>query len=216
MRFDTDITAPALTGCDAALGRDVSVVRMLCSGAAGDVRPDMALGHLSAPAKAGLHMAALVCLPLIAVWVACSVMGRFGASLWMSTASLLQNSNEPVSAEDYVFNPADLYSGPCLAVPTAHSTVPPSKQAAFNHISTMVYLFRPASLQRPLSELMERPELLMEFFIRVSESRVVLHSLQKAACSRMDKVLAWLVDLLGGQGMFRLSSGLSPEALIPD
>lgn len=219
MSFDTDITVPSPKDMrsEGPAGRDASATRTLGSDAAGDVRPDF--HDMSTPAKAALHTAALlllpVCLPAMALWTVWTVMGRMAESLWFSSAGLYQDHGLPISIDDYVFKPSDLYSGLNLAV-LPESRAPHPNQAAFNHISTMVYLFRPKSMQRPLRELTERPTILVEFFARVVQSRVELFQLGDVPNGLRDMWLKMMALLWGESSVFRLSSGLSPEPPVPE
>lgn len=203
--------------CDEPSGRDISVARTDCSEALGGVYPNF--DTLSSPAKAALHVTAVLLLPLyLPAMVMCgvwSMMGRMAESLWFSSASFYQDKGLPTSSEHYVFRPSDLYSGLNLAS-VAQDRSPHPNQAAFDHISTMVYLFRPESLERPFKELMERPTILVEFFARVVKSRVELFGLGDESNGLRDVWMAMIALLLGASSVFTLSSGLSPEPPVPE
>lgn len=214
MTFDTDINAPT---SDVLSRRDISVTRTSRSDAAGDVRPDFE--DMSAPAQAALHATAFlllpVYLPVMALWTVWSVMGRVAESLWFSSASLYTDEGVPTSVDDYVFKPSDLYSGLNLAV-ISESRLPHPNQVAFDQISTMVYLFRPKCMEKPLPELMQRPTILMEFFARVLKSRVEMFQLGDVPNGLRDIWLKMIAALLGVTAVFTLSSGLSSEPLVPE
>lgn len=219
MNFETDITAPVLpnTDCDASIDKALSIIPANGADSMEALCPD--LTGMSAPAQAALHVAALVLLPVylpvIAVWAMVSTLGRFGEALWLSAAHLYQDDGRLASVEAYVFKPSDLYSGLNLAT-LSQTDVPQPKQAAFNHISAMVYLFRPKCMERPLRGLIERPTILMEFFARTSLSRIVIYQLGQVPCGLRDIWLSMIAALWGRNAIFHLSSGLSPEPAVPE
>lgn len=229
MTFDTDITAPASRDvrCDGPFGRDVPLSQTKRLDGAGALRPDLGpkgevIGALEgAPLqRAALHAAALlllpVYLPVMAVWVMWSMMGGLRQRLWFSSASLFDDNDVPLSVDDYVFKASDLYSGPCFAPKPVTGGAPHPNQAAFNHISTMIYLFRPKAMERPLPELMARPTIIMEFFARVLKSRVEMFQLGDVPNGVRDMWLMVVAALFGGTRVFMLSSGLSPEPPVPE
>lgn len=211
MNFETDITAPVgeHSDRDAAFAGE-SAQRRHCG--VYDVASPVRLAP-TLPASVTMHSAALillpVCLPLMAMWTILSVLARATKRFRSESAVLYIDDGLPVSIEDYIFKPSDLYSGLRLA---GHGSARPE----LNQISALVYLYRPKSFERSLQDLSRRPTIFFEFLARVRGGRVALMGLNVTPNGRIDALIAWLAVGLGADFVFALSSGLSPEPCVPD
>lgn len=161
-------------------------------------------------AKGAAVLALPALLPLVIAWRLWAAMSLYARGLWYSAADVSYPDTHLCDTAS--FTPSMLYSGPSVATQSAVLN-----QGAFGQISALVYLYRPKTLERPITELIERPMVLAEFILRVSPlSRAEVFRLGTALSACPELLLSCLFRCLGRQSLFSLSSGLSPEAPIPD
>lgn len=170
---------------------------------------DVAMPHL---VKGVAILALPAVLPVVLLWHLWTQINRLAQFYLCSAADISPKPHYSGSIDDYVLKGSQLYSGLNLA---GQNDV--LNQGAMGKISTLVYLYRPKSMERPIGDLMQRPMILGEFLMRVSHlSRVALFKLGAALKANPLSCLLFAVLGLSQCSLFTLSSGLSPEPTVPE